>query len=1823
MGSTASDTLAGISLDTRNSSRGERDKRHKRHFSSPFHRPSRSRSRPNSIILPSIETTPRSTPGNSRPQSYHPPETWNAGPSALSSSPPTPERLGVLPSPAKGAFSWKEMAHGGELPPMPPIPSDMDLSHRLLQSVIRHSTPPAGELGTLEESPPSSVAENTGSAGLHGGGEGPSLAEAALQDREAWDGDEEQMVEPKGSGRWSRDGHDGEGDQGQDESFTQLDGSGRPIPPRRAASAAKPRRLPDDGQHGAEDVGPRQSPREAQQKLNDVSPMIPAATLPSDISDSSDDEHATATAQVQEGNVVFSYETELIGSDLSPMSSSSSSLKPCDDEEETRTREHCIVVRVVEAAPPSSLSPSRDQAPAAGGDALEHAPRPKPQQQLSAYRVVHAVEYLHSQSSFESLAPSQPSQPDDSLDEVEAPPGRPQQQQQQQQQQEKQQQEKPALMRLMAAPAPPDQAVPIKSDTPHQDDEDDDQGEGPQQSPDLAKPHVHKRSESLISKISSMVSADDVPISPVSSNHLPRSRPPSAQARRRQIPSAKTSPIPVQIQEEPKPSDRAIDHAIDSHDFDLYADHNGLVKGVEDDEGRPLRLATDHPLASPASSPPAPLAQSKPAQSKPVPSSASMEEAAVRYSDERPMSFVWGPRDANGRPQDEINRPGAPVSDTAPPLPNTRVQRSSQPSHGPAPNTKMQRPRAQSNTRLLEQPSQPDLSSKNVSPLSSYRESSKSSPHTNISPPPTTITSPPRQKPLSPNMADISKVHNGRQEQTSPPTSPDPRLVQDPRVMMEAQMRGWLPGHPPSQDSSSRPQFPGQAPQMPGNMLAAARNQYEYQQMMARQAMQTPELKSSLANPQPIKKDDRSFKPKLSSVFKGLGKSSSSAQPTPLAPSQLPLQQAPQSQGRSHLPMSIVAENARRSASLQSGVSDLSSTQMTPSAKERRALGLASAFNRPPSVGQESHISQESTRVQVTDSRLDLRYPSSPPPPQGAPQQQPLPHTFQTISNLPKPQNYRDYASQMPENGGKKKRFSSLGNIFNRGLTTVAASPNKTKMSKEERKSQKAQKHSSAIPPQSTSQGHAWPPQQSINPLRYGGVQHGPPPVLKSFPGMQSVPLQPMQQQNASTPSQHHVQQRSIPPALPQNGHGHGIPQQYMQSPGSQALSQVSPSYVLPQSQRSPNVPEGSAYMDTRHVVHIHAQRMHEQNRLPAQQSSQPFPPDPAFATPIFYQSRQHPEGLASPPVNEYFKPDLKTIKPLPPIQQQQPAQEGQIHPHPSHQHLQQMQPMQQQASVVPQEPSNHHSVSAPVVIPAIDQIPRTAHAQVASPAEEPLYETPPIPGAYTHVSGAFVSPRFEEYASHIESPEPTNHYDHEYSDPQMQPISPQVSAMTTSPPNLRHNSSDSVVSPILNPLPGTLPQTSPPPNSRPQKQRMSSITEQVQSERPWNLDLPQGATEQEIVRARQRQYMEQQLLAQEQLHAERTGRSPSPRSGQSNQSASPPPPPTEERPPQRESGGFRELLPRSSPQPYPIASQQPVERLGAPRPHSPSPPIAPAPVHPALVHNPATYPLPISPGPTNATSPINPMMGMMSPPPLPTNLPHTSMNSAFPNSRTSRPTSQDAASNHTRDSLYDPPPPPTKHYQQPEYDDLPPADQPPPYSGPGVPNEGMEKERPRPPNIVTDTSDRGRNFESRQRQASLGLLQHPQPASMAASPQRSSADMGADILRRQLLEAEERERQERLHRAEIQRQESARERQERERARARARELERSVSGGGRVGSLRSPAGSTRTNTNGFERSGSTSRPVYELPAEEDDEPVMRATSFPGQEWVPTWTDD
>lgn len=193
-------------------------------------------------------------------------------------------------------------------------------------------------------------------------------------------------------------------------------------------------------------------------------------------------------------------------------------------------------------------------------------------------------------------------------------------------------------------------------------------------------------------------------------------------------------------------------------------------------------------------------------------------------------------------------------------------------------------------------------------------------------------------------------------------------------------------------------------------------------------------------------------------------------------------------------------------------------------------------------------------------------------------------------------------------------------------------------------------------------------------------------------------------------------------------------------------------------------------------------------------------------------------------------------------------------------------------------------------------------------------------------------------------------------------------------------------------------------------------------------------------------------------------------------------------------------------------------------------------------------------------------------------------------------------------------------HYEDQEHDEAPPS-----YDGIGVPNEGMDKNRPeavRPPNINTNIDSQGQDQRPglRPRQSSIGMLQHPQPASMAASPQRTLSDMGAESLRLQLLQQENLVQMERIQREQERRDAMMRERQEREAARARARELERSVSAGGQVGSLRSAGGSFRAPD--WDRTGSQ-RPVFELPAVADEEePVMKATSYPGQEWIPSFWD-
>ena len=419
------------------------------------------------------------------------------------------------------------------------------------------------------------------------------------------------------------------------------------------------------------------------------------------------------------------------------------------------------------------------------------------------------------------------------------------------------------------------------------------------------------------------------------------------------------------------------------------------------------------------------------------------------------------------------------------------------------------------------------------------------------------------------------------------------------------------------------------------------------------------------------------------------------------------------------------------------------------------------------------------------------------------------------------------------------------------------------------------------------------------------------------------------------------------------------------------------------------------------------------------------------------------------------------------------------------------------------------------------------------------------------------------------------------------------------------------MVSPISRPSPESFA-TGPAVDQRLQKTRMPSISEVHQQappqERPWHMNFPAGTTEQDIVRARQKQVLQQQFASQQQAQAERHASSPSPRVSPDKQS---PPFSAPLQRPQEQGGGFVEVLPRKSPQPYtaPQSAPQsaPLNRRSPPR----------TPSHP---HEGRGWPLHAPLGQGGSPHPI---AGPQSPAQEPRTSRHREDIDQCPSY------AQEPQHNAYDDRRFEPTPPDESQRvpsltHQPPYDEKVPDEAPPSYDGPGVPHEGMEKsnsDRRRPPNIITAPSDRGRQQEGRPRQASLGLMQHPQPASMAASPQRTVPDMGSESLRRQMLQQEEHARMERIQHSQMQAVQRRREQQEREAARARAQELERSVSGGGRVGSLRSVSGSHNGGTPGWERrgmQGSGSRPVFELPALEDDEPVMRATSFPGQEWVP-----
>ncbi|OAL56671.1 hypothetical protein IQ07DRAFT_14357 [Pyrenochaeta sp. DS3sAY3a] len=2249
--------------------------RRRRRFSltSAFHRSSRSRSRPNSIVLPSntpsvFDNTPRNTPPRelarifgeaARPHSFHAPDSWNYASGAqtgfgsgMQSTPPrsniepqSQSRLGILPSPAKSAFSSQERDLEQDVPPVPPLPDsvpdfqdrrisqDHSTSHNLLQSVIRYSTPPVPvqESKRLAESP---VFDEPGTK-EEGAMGADKMARAAREEHPLSpqhvpttsnlpsgnsaliDDDDDlppqlnhdpipiasndQNSSPFTTSLMSRSKLDVSDDE--DDKAPRLNHNPLPMAtvPQRAMdlpviATMSPISLDlsDDEAENFHGFAPPKAdtmlptPRAAVVVGSSKSVAQPVNILSGDVSDdeiglqhqnqhpekqpprprqsdrngtqlkglvtNSRDMHPAAAAlsamHLDTSAKRPSFETEIIGGDVSPVSTGS----PVNSDEDATPRveksndlqppkvraqgsaadpttaglgqtkpvsnnmSRGIALDVPGATRDGSLSPGQEMPPQLQ---LANPEETRRVSSVTPFQVVHAVEeYAASNSSLASWdhdsvtnkSHSEASHPDEMRDESDLVTPVAQ------------------IPRIAHDGGQADKAEALNNKQfynhlnsniptsngyfPGHASPPDSLHPSPQfqqlqpSGSDIAGP---ERSKSLLSQISAMVSEGGNPISPASSV-AGRSTP--STIRRMQRDSSTKSPwTPAQIPEESSAgwSDPTPPGKDDG--FDLYADHNGIVKDVRDHSGQPLRVA-DAPAVSSAQQP----QPSQPEASTPQPENEPKDEERPRYSTERPMSFISGPPDVDGKPQDQINQYGASAEMQVPQVPEqyrNQAQQSATPPVGIVHSTTPQPPTVQpQNVTPLQQQFQPapTPSQGAVTPNSDARTDVRNEVRDEArdvnpvapynSAPPAPLSSHPVQ---GPSLQQRIPEGPPSQNQTSyngqaPVRGPGP---QDPR------MYSMPPGQIGPQGSPAPGQMlmPDHDPRKLAGQPPAPRNQFELQQQQRMmqfqggysafqgQQNQRPPMPAQPPTKQKVKSQEKhSSLPRFSSVFKGLGgKHHSTPQQNPITPNPA-----------ANSNLKPLPADPNRNGSFHSAVSSISLSRDNPSGASGGRMGEQQGpfapLNRPPSMGAESHfsqVSQGSTRVQPTDSRLDLRKPASPVPFQGIPpqqspvstplstpapsgqtlQQQQLQQQQQQQQMQMRMQQQQQYLRQQQQQQqqqqhqqqqlyqqqqrqqqqqahrattsgalevGKKKRFSTLGGLFSRNSAGPETIVTKSKISKEEKKLLKAQRHATAPPVQSPAP--QWPPQQQqYRPQQPGLVYppgQGPPPQMIS--GMRPIGPQFASPQTMSPMSPDSFgRAQGIPPQT--------LPQQY--PPQQQGLQ--------PQISAEATRPESSAYMRTRQLAEEHlaqanlaasmqgsrpgtqtsrtssdhvpaylresswgpppggyykpepknseanlgayaatqaAQAAHQQTlqqrqeeqrrqeqmreqgdytssqaeRLQSQQRQPPVQDHEAFlaaqaqhrtaqeqqqkaflaaqaqrssvqqqqqqatsgrddrAQPL--QQLQQPsreQGAYAPPQAQRSSTQVQREQPLsneqayqnsPPQRQPTEAQRPQAtlgaHGSPrndnvlteqqqqqrehqrrmeEHERLQRMQQEQERQQMEQQRlyqerqlqqreeqyrleqeqqrkhqeqqqallqhrhssaqpPANNRIVSGPLQHHVSQGGLPPTQRNVSAPLPEPQYEAPPIPAAYNHVSGAFISPRDQQQQPLFSPPNDApprpllDQYGRQYSDPRMPSISPQISAQSQMPPNSRTHSDASTVS-VISPVSASpvIPNASPPPDQRAQKPRMSSISEVRQQERPWHLNFPEGATEQEIVRARQRQYMEAQFTAREQLHAERAARSPSPRTSPHTDSPSPQPAPIPE--PQRQGGGFKELLPRGSPQPYPAvhlqtaqSSQQEPQRTSD-SPHPVQQPVQPAPIHPQQIPQPAAYPLPMSPD--SARSPVNPLAGSLAPPPPP-KVPNSPMQPVYPNS-VSPPISEQ---HHRPDQRYEPTPPQGQQHHHPDqrYEPTPPQgqqqlpppennsyeqsmpDEPPPsYDGPGVPNDGMDKgrpERPRPPNITTDTENivHGRQGEPRQRQPSIGILQHPQPASMAASPQRSSADMGAESLRRQLLQQEEHARMERMQLSQIQRVESERERQEREIARARARELERSASGGGRVGSLRSHTGSRNGGTPGWERRGSTSRPVFELPAVEDDEPSMKATSYPGQEWVPPmWTDD
>jgi hypothetical protein len=1948
-----------------------REEKKKRRFSiTSFHRPSRSRSRPGSIVFPSntsfFSSTPKGTPSReisrilgedqNLPNSYHAPDSWNFAPGShtasgdqMQSTPPrepsqmNQSRLGILPSPAKSAFS----GHGedADVPPVPRIPDTMrlsnDLSHEVLQSVIRYSTPPiptTNNLRTLStgysnmtnaaidnDAPPQAddgqwplVNSFQSAAGMSTHGDNGLLAQSRTDPLSSTS--KEDTVEQESRHIKSEDFDEDDQppqlscepilpssksdemeslpaylipsrlDVSDDEDYQE-----NSSPPNVNGKAQLPsRNLPrdemiihDQAQAQIRDEasdGAGSSPTQSNQQTTAIETKLDSTNvsriqkdIPSQGKAEMIDAGSISSSPSREDNAATSGDSRDQARSPAPAWFATSDLQLL----KTRTREAEALSKTIEQQHVSDhesddsnateeLQPEATTAQTARlspHEATADAPR---RVSAAPFQVVHAVEeYAASDSSFASWdcnsviakSISGSSQPDEMRDESDLVTPVAQVPRIVHHGQADEAERSNDNGRMFATPNNYFGGHEIPSHTLQHPQ---------QQSQDLTVP---ERSKSMLSMISSMVSEGGTPISPASSN-AGRSTPSTIRRMQRDSPE-KSAIMSGQIPEESMTYSNE-DHTptAKDDDFDLYADHDGIVKDVKDENGQPLRV-TQAPESIPPNKSNAPATA--------VTSDARSGDRS-RYSTERPMSFVSGSTDQDGRPQDQLNQP-LKQGNTA-----TRVVTEQLHSQGPRTTQQSNVAEAQRNGPPVQPSAQARISFNDQFQKARNPANSNSGPQS-------TITSDSIHPPTSVGQLQGSQIYSAIPGQPIPP-------------------RPTVQGHAMIPDHDSR--FPRQ----PSGPNVGPRNEYEFQQHMMQLQAQHPRPEGvngfdPRTGPQvpiqqaPKQQDKSSSLPKLTSVFKGLG-----------GKLQGNNQQAAPPNGALRPGMQPSSIDPNRNASYHSAVSSLHHEQL-PTRHTEPPVPFTPP-NRPPSNGAESHfsrVSQGSTQVQPADSRIDLRKPTNPMPFQGIPPRM-LPQGVPAQNG--QAQQYRASTNGLPETG-KKKRFSALGNIFGR---SNEGQPAKPKLSRDEKKAQKAQRHSTAPPMQVPPS--QWPPQQPQFRPQQTGMPYPPgqyPPQQMHTMGPQFTPshtasprsLQNIQSMDPYGQSQHYQQAQ---PRLPIQQQTQGGPSEqgsaYLrtrqlaeQHQAQKALASSGPTtgpsrpsthasstsfeQQAPQSYQTGHGPPPGGYYNPNHITHAPektayettqaAQLLAEQQRQQAQTSQsvygaphtdrqqQPHQQQPAHDQEAYRSMQADRLRLDQQRLQLELEQQAHAVPPMerahqlqqppaprnathgaPQFQQQQVAQshaerqqsvQAQQHSpsqneahaasnnellraHHERQQLEQQLRSQQYANRVQPGP-NPRSASGPLLQHSANAQAPVSQRHVSSPIE-PRYDTPQIPAAYSHVSGAFISPRDQEQQPYHEARHkptiPVTQHDRQYSDPRMPSLSPQVSAQSQMPPNNRTHSDAStvsMVSPISTPA-QDVTSVATPPVQRVQQPRMSSISEVHQGapERPWHLNFPEGATEQEIVRARQRQFMQQQFTAQQQQHAERVAHSPSPRG--SSHSQSPAPPLASIQVSQQQGGGFKELLPRGSPQPYQQFQQpQLSNQMEQDRSYGNMLSEGHAPVGSEQAVQPAAYPLPMSPESANVRSPVNPRADALSAPPPPPKSPNSPMHPMIPDSQMTSSPGQHIVS--TREQ-YEPSPPHQEHYSPPPPEEQSLPDEPPPsYDGPGVPNDGLDKARPdqpRPPNIATDAN--ARRDEPRLRQLSIGILQHPQPASMAASPQRSSADMGAESLRRQLLQQEEVARMERIQRVQIQRAESEREKQERDAARARARELERSVSGGDRVGSIRSVAGSRNGGQPGWQRRGSSSRQVFELPAVEDDEPAMRATSYPGQEWVPpVWTDD